>query len=372
MSHLRGVEFDGMLPSAWLRFLLACALSLAPVFAHAQNVTLDTAASTLTPEQFARLMSTTNRIGAGILVEPTYPGGNGLRSLPLPDVDWTYNNRYFANMEDGAGIYLYNDGTLSFGTSAFLRLGRDQTNSPKILGLGNIAEAPQARFATEYDLGWIDLKGAFAHDFSGSYGNTFQAKIGTALPVTNQFLVLPAVTTSLGDHNYMQSWYGVSEFQSLATGKPVFNRAFRDRIGRHDGGRALPLRPQSRPRRARRLELSRLECRQEPGHRAPRPDDDRPRPLLSLQIDVLEGDQARLSPLAGLEPAAASRARRAHSPRSIVRESGIAAIGRIAGSSGVGVVSSAVQRVGFSGKALPIRIGALQPQRILRPGSPGD
>ena len=168
-------------------------------------------------------MSTTNRIGGGILVEPTYPGGNGLRSLPLPDVDWTYNNRYFANMEDGAGIYLYNDGTLSFGTSAFLRLGRDQTNSPKILGLGNIAEAPQARFATEYDLGWIDLKGAFAHDFSGSYGNTFQAKIGTALPVTNQFLVLPAVTTSLGDHNYMQSWYGVSEFQSLATGKPVFN-----------------------------------------------------------------------------------------------------------------------------------------------------
>jgi outer membrane protein len=223
MSHLRGVEFDGMLPSAWLRFLLACALSLAPVFAHAQSVTLDTPASTLTPEQFARLMSTTNRIGGGILVEPTYPGGNGLRTLPLPDVDWTYNNRYFVNMEDGAGIYLYNDGTLSFGTSAFLRLGRDQTNSPKILGLGNIAEAPQARFATEYDLGWIDLKGAFAHDFSGSYGNTFQAKIGTALPVTNQFLVLPAVTTSLGDHNYMQSWYGVSEFQSLATGKPVFN-----------------------------------------------------------------------------------------------------------------------------------------------------
>jgi outer membrane protein len=223
MSHLRGVEFDGMLPSAWLRFLLACALSLAPVFAHAQSVTLDTPGSTLTPEQFARLMSTTNRIGGGILVEPTYPGGSGLRSLPLPDVDWTYNNRYFVNMEDGAGIYLYNDGTLSFGTSAFLRLGRDQTNSPKILGLGNIAEAPQARFATEYDLGWIDLKGAFAHDFSGSYGNTFQAKIGTALPVTNQFLVLPAVTTSLGDHNYMQSWYGVSEFQSLATGKPVFN-----------------------------------------------------------------------------------------------------------------------------------------------------
>jgi MipA family protein len=112
---------------------------------------------------------------------------------------------------------------LSFGTSAFLRLGRDQTNSPKILGLGNIAEAPQGRFASEYDLGWLDLKGAFAHDFSGSYGNTFQAKIGTALPITNQFLVVPAVTTSLGDHNYMQSWYGVSESQSVATGKPIFN-----------------------------------------------------------------------------------------------------------------------------------------------------
>ena len=159
------------------------------------------------------------------------------------------------------------------------------------------------------------FEGAFAHDFSGSYGNTFQAKIGTALPVTNQFLVLPAVTTSLGDHNYMQSWYGVSEFQSLATGKPVFNA--------HSGIELVGTTVDALYRFAPNLalvgrggcELSRLQCRQEPGHRAPRPDDDRPRPLLSLQIDVLEGDQARLSPLAGLEPAAASRARRAHSPR---------------------------------------------------------
>jgi len=125
-------------------------------------------------------------------------------------------------MEDGAGAYLYNDGTLSFSTSGFVRLGRDQTNSPKILGLGNIAEAPQGRFAGEYDLGWIDVKGSFAHDFSGSYGNTFEAKLGTAVPLTNQFVVVPAVTTNLGDHNYMQAWYGVSESQSLATGKPFF------------------------------------------------------------------------------------------------------------------------------------------------------
>jgi outer membrane scaffolding protein for murein synthesis (MipA/OmpV family) len=67
------------------------------------------------------------------------------------------------------------------------------------------------------------VKGSFAHDFSGSYGNTFQGKIGTALPITNQFLVLPAVTTSLGDHSYMQAWYGISESQSISTGKPVFN-----------------------------------------------------------------------------------------------------------------------------------------------------
>jgi outer membrane scaffolding protein for murein synthesis (MipA/OmpV family) len=194
----------------------------APCCVFAQDVTLDTPTSALAPEQFGRLMSTTNRVGAGLLVEPTYPGGSGYRSLLLPDVDYTYNNRFFVNMEDGAGAYLYNDGTLSFSTSGFVRLGRDQTNSLKILGLGNIAEAPQGRFASEYDFGWIDVKGSFAHDFSGSYGNTFQGKLGTALPLTNQFVVLPAVTTSLGDHNYMQAWYGVSEFQSLATGKPFF------------------------------------------------------------------------------------------------------------------------------------------------------
>jgi hypothetical protein len=137
-----------MLPSRWLRSIFACTLSLAAGVAHAQSFGLDTPTANLSPEQFAKLMAATNRIGGGVLVEPTYPGDNGLRSLPLPDVDWTYNNRYFVNMEDGAGAYLYNDGTLSFSSSAFVRLGRDQTNSPKILGLGNIAESPQGRFAT--------------------------------------------------------------------------------------------------------------------------------------------------------------------------------------------------------------------------------
>ncbi|MBV8765086.1 MAG: MipA/OmpV family protein [Hyphomicrobiales bacterium] len=211
-----------MLARSCLRFALAFAFMGGPALALAQEVTLDTPNSSLTPEQFGRLMSTTNRIGGGVLVEPTYPGGSGYRSLLLPDIDYTYKNRFFVNLEDGAGAYLYNDGALSISTSGFVRLGRDQTNSPNILGLGNIAEAPQGRFAGEYDVGWIDVKGSFAHDFSGSYGNTFQAKLGTAVPLTNQIVVVPSLTTTLGDHNYMQTWYGVSEFQSLATGKPFF------------------------------------------------------------------------------------------------------------------------------------------------------
>jgi len=216
----------------WSRFAhLACTLlGLSPAVAWAQEFSLfgykglgpETFTSDMTPEQFARLMSGTNRIGPGVLIEPTYPGGSGARALALPDIDWTYNNRLFVNMEDGAGVYLYNDGRLSFGPSASLRLGRDQTNNPNIVGLGNIPDAPQGRFLTEYDLGWLDLKGALAHDFSGSYGTTFGAKVGTALPVSNQLMVLPALTTSLGDHRYMQAWYGVSESQSLATGKPAY------------------------------------------------------------------------------------------------------------------------------------------------------
>jgi MipA family protein len=216
--------------SRMARLICLLAPCLAPVLARAQEFDLfgykglgpETFTSDVTPEQFAKLMSTTNRIGPGALIEPTYPGGNGLRTLALPDIDWSYNNRLFVNMEDGAGVYLYNDGRLSMGPSTFIRLGRDQTNNPNLLGLGDISATPQARFLTEYDLGWLDIKGAVAHDFSGSYGTTFGAKVGTVLPITNQLLVLPGLTTSLGDHRYMQAWYGVSESQSLLTGKPVY------------------------------------------------------------------------------------------------------------------------------------------------------
>ena len=82
-----------MLASRWLRFAFACVLVSAPSLAFAQNVTLDTPNSALTPEQFGTLMSTTNRLGAGLLVEPPYPGGSGYRSLLLPDIDYTYKDR---------------------------------------------------------------------------------------------------------------------------------------------------------------------------------------------------------------------------------------------------------------------------------------
>ena len=87
MSHLRGVEFDGMLPSRLAAISPGLRTFARAVFAHAQSVTLDTPPPRSRRNNSARLMSTTNRIGGGILVEPTYPGGNGLRSLPLPDVD---------------------------------------------------------------------------------------------------------------------------------------------------------------------------------------------------------------------------------------------------------------------------------------------
>src|SRR5260370_42588496 len=172
-----------------------------PSSARAQAVSADRFAQDVTPEQFAKLMGTTNRIGGGIVLEPTYPGGNGMRSLPFPDIDVTYKDRFFLNIEDGAGVYLYNDGKLSLGPSASFRLGRDQTNSPKLLGLGNIAEAPQGRFQTEYDLGWLDLKGSFAHDFSGRYGPTFEAHVGTPLPVSHRLRVLPRVAATLVLHS---------------------------------------------------------------------------------------------------------------------------------------------------------------------------
>src|SRR5215472_18826718 len=88
-------------------------LYFAPECGHAQEFSLfgyeglgpETFTSDVTPEQFAKLMSTTNRFGPGALIEPTYPGGNGLRTLWLPNIDWTYNDRLFVNMEDGGGVY---------------------------------------------------------------------------------------------------------------------------------------------------------------------------------------------------------------------------------------------------------------------------
>jgi outer membrane protein len=151
-----------------------------------------------------------NRIGALAGFEPSYPGANTFRRTARPDIDVTFDNRYFVNTDNGLGIYLLNEGGWTFGPSIFTRLGRYHSASSTLQGLPTVKTAPQARVSGGYDFGLWDVNLALSHDTGGSAGTTLEFKAGAAIPLFKNVYMAPTLNALVGDRRYMDGWYGVS------------------------------------------------------------------------------------------------------------------------------------------------------------------
>lgn len=200
---------------------LVCAGALAATSAVAFGDAADTIFSpfpiaNITPEMLE--LANMNRIGGGAMFEPSYPGSSSFRLRPLPDIDVTFDKKYFVNTTDGAGVYIYNNNGFSIGPSIFVREGRGTDRDEKLRGLAAIPWTPQARFAAQYDTGLVSLGAAVIHDFGGADGTEIELRLQTAIPLSDKLFVLPGLTVTLADGRFMRGWFGVSRAESVSSG----------------------------------------------------------------------------------------------------------------------------------------------------------
>lgn len=205
--------------SAWRAMMCAGALTATCTVAFGDNA--DTIFSpfpiaNITPEMLE--LANMNRIGGGVMFEPSYPGSSSFRVRPLPDIDVTFEKRYFANTTDGAGVYIYNDNGFSVGPSIFVRQGRGTDRDEKLRGLAAIPWTPQARFAAQYDTGLVSLGAAVIHDFGGTDGTELELRFQTVIPLSDKLFILPGLTVTLADKHFMRGWFGVSRAESVTSG----------------------------------------------------------------------------------------------------------------------------------------------------------
>jgi len=171
-------------------------------------------------------------LGGGVASLPTYPGSNGQTTRALPLVNVTYG-RFFLGGDTGGtgagagalGINLYQDEHWRVGAIASVGLisERKESDDSRLRGLGDIDATPRVGGFASYSLGWLTAAGSVTSDVGGNREGTV-AKFGvTARYQPTASLILnagPSVTW--GDGRYMQTFFGVDDAQSLASGLPRY------------------------------------------------------------------------------------------------------------------------------------------------------
>jgi len=154
---------------------------------------------------------------------PAYEGNVfGMHGMLRPDIDYTYENRFFINNDEGLGVYFYNDKKFYTGASVFAREGRGNGPHNAFAGLGRIDTAGQLRVFAGYDLGFLDVSASVARDVGGTDGTTLELKINNVLPLSPKLFLTPEAGLTLGNKTFMQGFYGVNATQALNSGLPVY------------------------------------------------------------------------------------------------------------------------------------------------------
>lgn len=159
-------------------------------------------------------------LGAGVRVEPKFEGAKDFTIIPLPMISAEFG-QYVSVDPSGLTINAWQYEGLSVKGRLGYDFGRDSDDDKHLDGLGDIGASAVLGVDLSYELMPFEFKLSLDQNLGGSDG--FSAKFGTALMVPMDpfmFSIGPSVTWA--DGNYMESYFGVTEKQSIRSGLREF------------------------------------------------------------------------------------------------------------------------------------------------------
>jgi outer membrane scaffolding protein for murein synthesis (MipA/OmpV family) len=166
--------------------------------------------------------------GAAADLQPAYDGSRAYRVMGGPVINVQYRDIAFASTGEGIGVNFLRGAYYRVGAAVSYDLGRlERDDYTNLRGFGNISAAPVAKIFASY---------VFSKDFplvvrisvrdilGGANGAV--ADIGGYLPLpgsSRQFVMFAGPSVTLATHHFLQSEFGVTASESLASGHPVFD-----------------------------------------------------------------------------------------------------------------------------------------------------
>jgi outer membrane protein len=208
-SPAADIKYDSTLPLV---------LTSPPAPAELAQARTGTNGVPLPPQDRAATQAWQISLGGGALVAPEYPGADSYKASPVPAIDITYRNTIFLNSRNGLGAYAINNDRYTLGGSLFFRGGRDEDDSDRLRGMGDIDAAAQGRIFGRVAFGPVDLGATLTKDFGGSDGFTADVTLSSNFKIGERIRLTPGGFVSYGDDDFMETWFGVSGDQSSRSG----------------------------------------------------------------------------------------------------------------------------------------------------------
>ena len=166
-------------------------------------------------------------LGLATEVQPVYDGSRAYRLTGGPNVFVYYRDIAFISTGEGVGYNFLRGKHYQFGLAMTYDLGRKEKDDlTNLRGMGDISPAPVAKLYGSVVLSKkfpLILRVDVRQFIGGAEGAVGDAAVYTPLPGSSKrFVMFAGPSITLADHHYLQSLYGVSAQQSLASGHPEF------------------------------------------------------------------------------------------------------------------------------------------------------
>ena len=187
------------------------------------------------PSQRPTMAGWSVNLGAGALLSPNYLGDDAYSLSVVPYIRVTHGERFFADVQGGAGYNVIKQENFRLGPLLQLEFGRDEDGSgtfrvagertDDLRGFGDIDTSVSLGGFAEVDFGKVTASAKLGQALSGHDGFTGEIGLGYKGVLRGNG---PPIIYSLGprinfgDNKYMTALFGVNNVQSQAANLPAF------------------------------------------------------------------------------------------------------------------------------------------------------
>ncbi|WP_374125989.1 MipA/OmpV family protein [Sphingomonas sp. 28-62-11] len=161
-------------------------------------------------------------VGPGVLAIPRFPGSDGLRVLPVPQLDIRYKNQFFASIQSGIGYNLLNTRRWRAGPILRPDFGRTRSDIAVFPGLNKINIAPEFG-------GFLTYQPSFFTSVQLEVRQAVGGHDGLVADLTLRKIALKGKWTlgyggrvRFADATYLRAYHGVTPAQSITSGLQAY------------------------------------------------------------------------------------------------------------------------------------------------------